>query len=125
MPAGITPQTTTKSLTEATSAAASGVAGGATNQIDLAVLYSQLINATVARQIMAIGDPLNVFGVAEVGNLVTDGSDQSLSVKLSPGSPELQQLISEMRMLRAEMQQIVVALGSIPATGVPLIETNN
>lgn len=115
MPAGITPQQTTSVPTEDTSPIV-GSAPGTVLLAEVMKLFSAALNTVVARQVMVIGDPVSAPAVAEVSNLVPDGTEFAISFRLSPGSPELQAILAEARMLRAEMQQLLIQLGALPLT---------
>jgi hypothetical protein len=100
---GIVPQVNTTALTEQTTSIA-GTSGNL--QIDLAVLFSQFLNTYVARQIFAVGDPINPLGVATVGNTIPSGAEMALSVRLQPNNPDILLLLSEIRQIRAELCQL-------------------
>lgn len=119
--AGNVPQQNTTQTSE-TSSPVTGPSGNLINA-DMVQLFSAALALIVARQVMVVGDPLNPLGVAQVSALTPSGNEQALMTRLSPGSPELQILISELRMVRAELQQVVNTLGGIPLTAPPLIDS--
>jgi hypothetical protein len=114
-------QTQTTGVNEATAS----VAGGSATQalVDLVSLYSVQLAQAVVRQVVAIGDPANPTGVMNVGATLPSGVENAGFVRQSPGGPEMQMIIQELRNLRAEMQSVVIALGGLPATASPLQET--
>lgn len=112
-----TPQQSTSTPTEGTAS----VAGATSAQlIDLAVLFSSAVQAFVARQVMVVGDPINQSGLGSVTNTVPGGAEFALMVKIAPGSPDLQLILAELRDLRAEIQQLNLQLGALPATPPPI-----
>ena len=121
MAQGNVPLQQTTTLAEVTSAI--NGPNGAQVLADLAQLLSPALAQVVVRQIMVIGDPQNPLGVAQVSALTPNGNEQALLTRLSPGSPELQIIISELRMIRAEIQQVNKTLGGVNLTAPPLIDS--
>ena len=116
------PQQNTTTATEATATVA-----GATSsqQVDLLTLYSAVLGLNVVRQAMVIADPTNAAGVAAVTNTIPNGSEFAQVMRLSPGSPELQAILQELRNIRAELQVMNTNFGvSMPATAPALVDTN-
>ena len=120
MAAGNVPNQSTATATEAT---ASVAGGGATTLVDLVQLFSSAVQAYVARQVMVIGDPTNQTGLAGVISTVPSGAETGLVIKIAM-SPELQLMLSELRDIRAELQQLNMQLGTLPATPPPVSHTD-
>ena len=116
------PQQATSSPTEGTAS----VAGASTsNLVDLVLLFSSAVQNYVARQVMVVGDPTNQSGFSAVTNTIPSGAEFALLTRLSPGSPELQAILQELRNIRAELQLLNTMNGAaMPATSPALIDTN-
>lgn len=92
--------------------------------VDMVSLFSSFLQATVARQVMVVGDPTNPNAVEAVTNTVATGAEYGALFRLSPGSPELQLVVQELRMLRAEIQnQITISGAGLPITPPALIDS--
>jgi hypothetical protein len=79
-------------------------ASASTVNIDLALLTSPALNLTVARQIMAIGDPDNPSLVADVVNHPCSGSEAALVTTLAPGSPDLRTIHDLLTLILMELR---------------------
>lgn len=97
---------------------------GGTALADLVQMYSAQLVATIVRQAMAIGDPLDARAVAKVANLIPDGSEYGVLVRQASGAPDLQNIANELRLLRAEMQQLLLTFSAIPVTPPPICDGN-
>jgi hypothetical protein len=115
-----TGQQQTSSLTE-TTAAIGGVS--TTVLVDLVQLFSAQLAANIVRQVMVLGDPVNVANVAAISNQQNRGDEMALLVRQASGSSDLSAILQELRSIRAELQLMTINFGvSMPATPLALQE---
>jgi hypothetical protein len=91
--------------------------------VDLVQLFSAQLAANIVRQVMVLGDPVNVANLAAISNNQTRGDEMALLVRLASGSSDLLDVVKELRNIRAELQLMNINFGvSLPATPLVLQE---
>lgn len=115
------PQASTTVVTEASAPIAGATA---TQNVDLVQLWSAFLQTNVVRQVMVLGDPVGSGSVASVTNTVPGGQEFALLVRLTPGSPELQSIVQELRNIRAELQAMQANNSGVVATAPAFIDSS-